>query len=570
MTRLLENLLAQPRRVNSRILAWVLFLFVVPTAAHLLFSWAGFNPSDDGFVLAYSRRILEGQAPHRDFISIRPVGSPLLHLPFVVFGGEYTFWLSRLFVWFEFAVISWSWIVAVEAILQIAYVPLCRVSLALVAFMFSTHTFPPMAWHTVDALFFLSIGLTLCLVPTGRAKSIGYLFIGMAYLCRQNFLLTAPATVILLKDWRRLQAWQAVMLPGLAYILFVVLAGGGTDALLQFSSQMGLLDAGLIRYVFDPFLILGFVYGLTGMLFLSRQPPPEMRCEKQRRRSLPGVLFLYFALILCAVSMARGDYTTRASFFIFGVALGLAFVTALRSISIRGMGLITTLTVLLAWSTSISIGYNTPALATGLLAILVVSVSAVAIRPESQPARIRTIKEPLVMILLAAIIVCYGIARVEFVYRDQPVSELNWPLDRVLPGGSLISSNPRTFDFLVDLEDAVAFADGQPFTIIPGIAAFWVKSASGNPIPIDWAQQTELNNPQLIDRVVGTIKEKGVVIIVESVQAESLAEGLEWFTYYEHNAVVEYVVNNCSRAGSTRYFDLYLSCSHASQLTGSP
>ena len=96
------------RLTNQNVLISVAFLVVVPTVAHLLFSWRGFAPVDDGFTLAYSRRILEGQIPHRDFIIIRPFVSPLLHTPFVLFGGDYTFWISRLFVWFKLACISWE------------------------------------------------------------------------------------------------------------------------------------------------------------------------------------------------------------------------------------------------------------------------------------------------------------------------------------------------------------------------------------------------------------------------------------------------------------------------------
>ena len=39
------------------------FLILVPLLSHLLFSWMGFTPTDEGFTLANSRRILDGQAP---------------------------------------------------------------------------------------------------------------------------------------------------------------------------------------------------------------------------------------------------------------------------------------------------------------------------------------------------------------------------------------------------------------------------------------------------------------------------------------------------------------------------
>jgi hypothetical protein len=40
----------------------------------------GFNPTDDGYVLAQASRVLSGQVPHRDIASPRPLGSALLHV----------------------------------------------------------------------------------------------------------------------------------------------------------------------------------------------------------------------------------------------------------------------------------------------------------------------------------------------------------------------------------------------------------------------------------------------------------------------------------------------------------
>ncbi len=85
-------------------------LLLAPAICHLSFSWMGYNPTDDGFVLAQSRRILDGQIPHRDFISVRPVASALLHAPSVLLGGDRTYWWSRGFVWVEFSCIAWAWL----------------------------------------------------------------------------------------------------------------------------------------------------------------------------------------------------------------------------------------------------------------------------------------------------------------------------------------------------------------------------------------------------------------------------------------------------------------------------
>src|SRR2546423_7312479 len=101
--RTVNSILKMPKAhlIKKETLIGVSFLILIPLLAHWLFSWMGFTPTDDGFTLAYSRRLLAGQVPDRDFIIIRPFLSPLIHVPFVFFGGAYTFWLSRLFVWFE-------------------------------------------------------------------------------------------------------------------------------------------------------------------------------------------------------------------------------------------------------------------------------------------------------------------------------------------------------------------------------------------------------------------------------------------------------------------------------------
>ena len=80
--------------------------------ANLLSSKYGFNPTDGEFILAGSRRIVDSEVPHKDFISFRTAGSMKLHAPFVALGGDYAIWVSRLFVWFKFAAIAWMWTVA--------------------------------------------------------------------------------------------------------------------------------------------------------------------------------------------------------------------------------------------------------------------------------------------------------------------------------------------------------------------------------------------------------------------------------------------------------------------------
>src|SRR5918999_243152 len=216
------------RLANQNVLISVTFLLIVPTLAHLLFSWRGFAPVDDGFTLAYSRRILEGEIPHRDFIIIRPFVSPLLHTPFVLFGGEYTFWVSRFFVWFQFACISWAWVSIINRAFDSPFNNTMKLFIALVSFAASVHYFVLTAWHTVDGLFLSSIGLWILLAQKHvRWRVIGYLLIAAAYLCKQSFLLMAPFSILLLGDWREKKYWITITLPAAGYCAYLSVTGKG-------------------------------------------------------------------------------------------------------------------------------------------------------------------------------------------------------------------------------------------------------------------------------------------------------------------------------------------------------
>jgi len=131
-------------------LAGVLFLTLVPTIVQLLISWMGMTPTDDGFFLGMSRRLLDGEIPHRDFITARPVGTGILWTPIVFLGGDYTIWISRFFVWFQIAGIAWIWTVLIHRMLKQVIGPTEQTALALIAFVGTATTFIITPWPTID------------------------------------------------------------------------------------------------------------------------------------------------------------------------------------------------------------------------------------------------------------------------------------------------------------------------------------------------------------------------------------------------------------------------------------
>ena len=540
--------------VDQNVLVSVAFLLIVPAVAHLLLSWRGFSPTDDGFTLAYSRRILEGQIPHRDFIIIRPFVSPLIHTPVVLFGGDYTYWVSRFFVWFEFACTSWAWLSVINRAFDNPFNNLMKVFVALVSFAASVHYFVLTAWHTVDGLFLSSIGLWVLLTQKHpKWRIIGYLLIAIAYLCKQSFLFMAPLSVLLLGDWREKKYWLTITLPAAAYSVYLLASGSFSEALLQLSSQTGIVSAGVGSYL-NYGILLGVLAGSCSMFLLSASTVPLLRTSRMPRY-VGALVLMAIPASLIAVQLYRGSLAA-VSFGVVGMVLGVVLYRIAGGITRDGEKIpVVFIALLLAWSVSLSVGYNYPALLLGpLFAILTAFVYS---RRESlNPRFLHTT----LIVVGVAILLSFAVSRPYYIYREQPSSELTESLDGVLPGGRLIYTNPNTYTFFVDLNNAIdtVSARDRTYAIIPEVAGYWVQSGQTNPLLIDWPWPVELNNQYLTDRVTNDLAAKrgGVVVIVQKVDAFDLADG--FIPLDEDNyPVVKYVREHFRKTNETEFFELY-------------
>jgi hypothetical protein len=522
------------------------FLILVPLLSHFLFSWMGFTPTDEGFTLAHSRRILDGQVPHRDFIIIRPFVSCLLHVPFVALGGDYTFWLSRLFVWFQLATISWLWVSISNRLLGWPLSAANAFLLALISFAATTHTKHLTAWHTIDGLFFIAIGLALCIGKLPTAKLAGYFLIALSALCKQNFVFVAPLSLLILGDWREIKYWIAIVLPGLCYVLYLMLACALPDALVQLSSHTELLSTGFIRYL-NLWVVLAVIVGYL-VLGLSHSRP-----SANANRWFSIAMFCLLPLLVAAVSLWFGVLAT-AAFFLFGLLASEA-THLLTSDSAPAAELRVVLLVLVtAWSASISGGYNSPALMAG--PILVALSVHVILRYKDDSVLRYSISIAAVMILLS-----FGVARTKFIYRDQPARNLTKSLAGVLPGARPIYTNPNTFAFMSDLNQAVDLvkAQNKEYAILPDVAAYWVNATQENPLPAVWPQASELSSEVLMKRFIDSMEARktNTVFIVQKVEAKDLASGFVPLANSDYYEVVRYVRTHFQKTQETSYFELY-------------
>ena len=535
------------------IITGLLFVVAVSTVSHLAFSSLGFNPTDDGFILAGSRRLLDGQIPHRDFITVRPAGSYLLYAPLLYYGGDYAIWLSRLAAWMEVAVIAWAWTSIISRVFNVMKPDYIRYAFAFVAFCLTAHNFPMMAWHSLDALCIASIGLFACSYDTARSsgslKAAGYFILGLSVLFRQNFIILIPAALLLLGDWRNIRIWVLAFAPAAAYSGCMLLSGAFGDAVSQFGVygiKDGLKEAWeyMSKYHFWWGVFTGYVITLAVMK------------EGKTSKTL-GLLGIYAAVLLALASMdtSIAEYCGKAPFVLFGMTAGVIFNRIARNMPLDKEIRWGSLALLIAFAVSLSKGYGSPAFAAGALAVWLFGFCISHGAREGKRAYTTALT---LVLLLSSIIIFYN-ERTSNIYRDKPAGSLSYDIGGVVRGGAFIKTNVNTYKMLLDLRQLTdnLSAGKRRYCILPDLAVEWAESPQQNPLPTDWPQNTELGSKELLDRSVGAIwKDRGMlVIIVEKYDMGSLPDSPS--PLGDGYQTVNYVREHFKKTGETEYFELY-------------
>lgn len=481
---------------------WQSFVFVilVSSVAQFLYSHLGFNPTDEGYLLAGSRRLLDGQIPHRDYVSIRPVATHYLHAHILLWAGDRLIWWSRYIAWAQLAIVAWLWVRIVERQFRPFVAGWVRFVAGFAAFVFSAHNFPIMPWNSLDGIFFITVGIFAWVFAPARWKMLGLFLVGVAPLCRQNFLLPLPFLVIALGEWRNLKAWIAAGLPSLLYGAFLLAFGGLADALIQITSHKGSLPNALLElslgFSLPAFLIGAGMGGLgSGLATLARSI---------LLRTL-GVAILAGGLIVATGSLllaSRGH-----GWFLFANLLAVAPFLWLGG---REKFRCAALALLMGWGVAISEGWPTPAFASGAIMLVVLRFAteqweALEVRWE------RAIANLFLALFLVVVAVGFHRSRTQRIYYERSAAELTYDLSGVFRGARGIYTNQNTYRFLSDLRKVERWIQKNrgpdaKIALLPELAQFWVSYPQPNPLASDWPIDSELNHVNTRSRVLQDIE----------------------------------------------------------------
>lgn len=454
----------------------------------------GFAVLDEGMIASYSRRILHGQVPHLDIVSVRPLGSAVLHIvdlaiPLPLFTTIRLMGLveivaySVLFGAFLFRRGPRRWTV-VESLAVAA------------AVLVNIHTFPLMTWQTVDGLLFTALGLVLIDGRDGaiqpRRAAAGMFCLGLAVTMKQGFFAAPLAGLWIL--WRRERAgsrrwitWiAAAALPGLIYLGTLTAFGALPDTLSELTAHRGVWGRPLLEVIgvittpanhrppFTgrfPFEVLA-----TAVLLLAAR-----RWSHGKLRG-PLTALLSLALVAAVVHVALAGRLTYAGSWSLELMWSLVAVGALAGISAKRWPRTALVVLLVGWMTMLSFGDEIPALVGGTVALCAVAVALGDARalPSGPLSLVAAIA------VFATVAAVFVHARREYPYYDRPAAQLTYDLGRVDPDLRGIRTNPVTGAYLSDLVSCTKRYPAPEVAVLPDNPGIYAALGLDNPLPLDW------------------------------------------------------------------------------------
>jgi hypothetical protein len=489
--RTLHSVLQPPPLSRARLLASVAWPVALSGVIAILVGTLGFNPTDEGLVLSYGYRILHGQIPHLDFISPRPIGSSLLHLIDFLMPGPLLL-TSRVIALAEMTAIA-----LLFGSLVFRSTParwnMWQIALVVVALIVDLHTFPLMAWYTVDGALLTLGGLVLLRTEHAgcRRRWVGLLLCGAALTTKQSFF-AAPVVGTLVASWPCLRFGMgkfarrflvSALISALPMLLMVaVLAALGAGP----AMKTQLLNPGSVNMaaVLGPSALWVVPVGcvISVAVLLARITRSESRTVVVGVRKLSPLLLIGASLVVLMGGdlSIDGDWGNRLLMVLLAyVAINLALT--------RRLDVDATLVVLLGWMVSLSWGYPVADLCGGGIVLTIAwrvwTLSRMEFRFDS---RMNSVWVAAAAVISIAALTWGVSARQNEIYRDRSAHQLTAQLSSAAAGLAGLVSTPTTLRYLDDIETCVREHPARWVAVLPDNSALYMIMGWRNPFSIDW------------------------------------------------------------------------------------
>jgi hypothetical protein len=471
------------------------FLVALPILWFLAIGRYGWSDTDDGFILSYSWRIVNGELPYKDFIYVRPPLSPLLHsIWFSIVPTDYVYAFTRLIVILEIEIycLLGSFVLC-KGLPSLKWAANDWFAVTIASFLVSVSQFTPMAWHTVDGILFSVLGLSVVVsFLSSWTTVLSAVLMCLAAMTKQSFY---PMPIIcllylILAKRRRDVAVYSVTVFIVLLVSYVVLNERGMwpDFLNQTvgaSSPQEAIQAGFVAYAkYGGRFFLAFGIGLFCLSFATRLGARRLPAYQLILLFVTIAIGLYGAVL--AVTKAWVSTAPIGCFqFLFIAAVLFAIILWFQQ---RRNAIVFFLFLTVSWCASISWGFRTPALFSPPLLLGGISFAGWFARDlgASADSPRKSLRYLLVGVLILALL-----------GSVQPYRDIDGRLSRECRLGEVeekfrfIVSGPKTCDKLAEFNKLATELDGRVI-VLPAFPLANFVLGHRSPMPLDWPMTVEM------------------------------------------------------------------------------
>lgn len=303
------------------------------------------NQYDLGFILSMVGRIKGGQTIYKDFDYVRPFFGIFLWenlLKIIPLASDYLILFTRILVIIESFFIC--------HLLQKTFFHQTKFLVSIFLTICFLHTFPIMPWHTIDGILFSVIAIYFYRKNWYLSAIIFLLF---AALTKQSFFIFAFGFSLIVlfdfyKNFKILKNDLLIFISSLIILLISIIQYDIADNFNLFLNQIltstnssGFYQSSIAPYLFSKSYHNILFFGFLLLLFFS----------KVKKKTFSILIMILFPIVAISPVFNDGLFLGIHSFFLVMATLFLKYEPKNKLIFVL---------LFLAWSSSISWGYNAP------------------------------------------------------------------------------------------------------------------------------------------------------------------------------------------------------------------
>jgi len=524
-------------------------LFFIILAIYCLFTARyGFETWDTGYIPSYSWRIANGQDVYKDFVYKAPPSTLYFQAIFIKILPEIgQFYFIKIANYLLFAL---QVFLAVKSFTNFypQQIRFNKWALMILGLVISLLNFTAYPWPTTDGLLFSVIALYILSLNT---KSNGWQLMAIAFFCLMACLTKQSFYLIPIGFLFALIGMQGIK-KGLLFLLFLVFFFllflswvSYTSSLHEFLEQTtgethlkDFLYSGFLDYIVTYPKISIFIPLITLSAFVLFYFPKRKPLTISEYLKNLSIVLLILSLLLCFF---------REFLFASRIAmLSTVFVLISKIVKDRKVfnySLPIILVLLIAWSCSISMGYNYPIFfSTGIILSITVLFTEELDKIYNQK----------VFLLTGSIILVLAYSLNLRPYREKPFSELKYSLTDVSPKLQYLITNKDNRDKLLNLKSLIK-KYGNNYIVTPSFPMAYYVFNTQSVLPADWLKNNEINRDP--ERILKIAAKKENFVFLE----KSFLEGEEYM--FENRAdfsvIAVYIYKNFKKIDETKHFIIY-------------